>query len=170
VFGFGTDSTTFARFVDDIQFEAAVSRELLARGGGEAGGPPSEVERVALAFERERKYAFAADLLVAINKEGARAHRPDVLRACIRALQSSTNSMEQTAFYDAVIRMREESRLQGRPLPARAVGSTLLLKGLEADVAVILHADELDARNLYVAMTRCSKHLVVCARRPILCG
>jgi hypothetical protein len=33
VFGFGTDSTTFARFVDDIQFEAAVSRELLARGG-----------------------------------------------------------------------------------------------------------------------------------------
>jgi hypothetical protein len=34
------------------------------------------------------------------------------------------------------------------------VGSTLLLKGLEAEISVILNAGGLDARNLYVAMTR----------------
>ena len=45
--------------------------------------------------------------------------------------------------------MREQNRLIGRPLPRRAVGSTLLLKGLEAEVAVVLDADTLDARNLY---------------------
>ena len=66
------------------------------------------------------------------------------------------------------IAMREEYRLVGRSLPRRAVGSTLLLKGLEADVAVILGADELDARHLYVAMTRGSRQLVICSQSPIL--
>ena len=60
--------------------------------------------------------------------------------------------------------MREQGRVLGRALPRRAVGSTLLLKGLEAEVAVILDADGLNARNLYVAMTRGSKRLVVCGR------
>src|SRR3546814_1032479 len=41
------------------------------------------------------------------------------------------------SFHDAAIRMREQNRLVGRPLPRRAVGSTLLLKGLEAEVAEI---------------------------------
>ena len=72
------------------------------------------------------------------------------------------------AFHDAAIRMREQNRLIGRPLPKRAVGSTLLLKGLEAEVAVVLNADDLNARNLYVAMTRGSKALVVCSRSPVL--
>jgi DNA helicase-2/ATP-dependent DNA helicase PcrA len=39
----------------------------------------------------------------------------------------------------------------------------LLLKGLEAEVAVILNAADLDAKNLYVAMTRGSHALVICS-------
>jgi DNA helicase-2/ATP-dependent DNA helicase PcrA len=53
-------------------------------------------------------------------------------------------------------------------LDKRVVGSTLLLKGLEADVGVILDADELDAHHLYVAMTRGAKRLIICSRSPIL--
>jgi DNA helicase IV len=64
--------------------------------------------------------------------------------------------------------MREQNRLLGRPLPRRAVGSTLLLKGLEAEAVVVLNAAELDARNLYVAMTRGSKALIICSSTPIL--
>jgi hypothetical protein len=67
-----------------------------------------------------------------------------------------------------LFKMREQNRLLGRLLPRRAVGSTLLLKGLEAEVSVILNADEMNARNLYVAITRGSKRLVVCARSPVL--
>jgi hypothetical protein len=59
--------------------------------------------------------------------------------------------------------MREQNRLLGRPLPRRAVGSTLLLKGLEADVAVVLNAHRLNSRNLYVAITRCSRMITVCS-------
>jgi hypothetical protein len=96
-----------------------------------------------------------------------RTHRPAVLRACIRALQSCENA-NGPSFQEAAIRMREQNRLVGRPLPKRAVGSTLLLKGLEAEVSVILDADSLDAKNLYVAMTRGSKGLTVCSSMPIL--
>jgi len=63
---------------------------------------------------------------------------------------------------------REQYRVPGRSLPRRGVGSRLLLKGLEAEVWVILEADKLNAKNLYVALTRGSKKLVVCARSPIL--
>jgi len=75
---------------------------------------------------------------------------------------------ENEKFYESSVQVREQSRVIGRPLPRRAVGSTLLLKGLEADVAVILDATDIDARNLYVAMTRGSRKLVICSRTPIL--
>jgi DNA helicase-2/ATP-dependent DNA helicase PcrA len=44
----------------------------------------------------------------------------------------------------------------------------LLLKGLEAEVAVVLNASALDARNLYVAMTRGSRLLMICSNSPVL--
>ena len=56
--------------------------------------------------------------------------------------------------YEAAVQVREQSRLIGRPLAKRTVGSTLLLKGLEADVAVILNPGLMDSQHLYVAMTR----------------
>ena len=135
---------------------------------GTARKPPTDVEAVALSFVRTPSHRAAVDVLVEINKEGGvSAHRPAVLRACIKALQLC-DGPEGLSFHEAAIRMREQNRLMGRPLPRRAVGSTLLLKGLESEVAVILNADALDARNLYVAMTRGSKALTVCARNPVL--
>jgi hypothetical protein len=128
----------------------------------------SDVERAAMLFNAERTPQAVVDLLVEIGREGGvRAHRPAVLRACIKALQGCDGT-EGNSFHDAAIRAREQNRLLGRPLPKRAVGSTLLLKGLEADVSVILDADELDARNLYVAMTRGSHRLVVCSKQSTL--
>ena len=135
---------------------------------GTARTEPTEAEGIALAFVRDPSHRRAVDVLVEIGKQGAvTPHRPAVLRACIKALQLCDGT-EGLSFHDAAIRMREQNRLVGRPLPKRAVGSTLLLKGLEAEAAVILNADVLDARNLYVAMTRGSKQLVICSRSPIL--
>ena len=135
---------------------------------GTARNPPTDVEVVALSFTRAPSHRAAIDVLVEISKEGGvSAHRPAVLRACIKALQLCDGT-EGLSFHEAAIRIREQNRLVGRPLPRRAVGSTLLLKGLEAEVAVVLNAGALDARNLYVAMTRGSKALTVCAPTPIL--
>ena len=126
------------------------------------------MERSALAFKAAPCPAATVALLVEIGKEaGVRTHRPAVLRAGIKALQSCDNT-QGNRFHDTAVRAREQNRLLGRPLPKRAVGSTVLLKGLEADVSVILDAADLDARNLYVAMPRGSKRLVVCSNSAIL--
>jgi DNA helicase-2/ATP-dependent DNA helicase PcrA len=135
---------------------------------GTARNEWTEAEGMALSFVRDPSHRRAVDVLVELGKQaGVSAHRPAVLRACIRALQLCEGT-EGLSFHDAAVRMREQNRLVGRPLPQRAVGSTLLLKGLEAEVAVILNAGVLDARNLYVAMTRGSQRLVVCSGSPIL--
>jgi DNA helicase-2/ATP-dependent DNA helicase PcrA len=135
---------------------------------GTARNEPTEAEAAALHFVRAPSFRKAVDVLVEIGKQGGvTPHRPAVLRACIKALQLCEGT-EGLSFHDAAIRMREQNRLVGRPLPKRAVGSTLLLKGLEAEVAVILNAGALDARNLYVAITRGSKALTICAPTPIL--
>jgi len=135
---------------------------------GTAHKPPTEVENVALAFIHAPSYRTTVALLSEINREnGVRAHRPAVLWACIKALLLCDGS-DNLSFYDAAIMVREQNRYYGRSLPKRGVGSTLLLKGLEAEVVVILNADVLDARNLYVAMTRGSKALTICSHSPVL--
>ncbi len=57
-----------------------------------------------------------------------------------------------------------------RPVPVRAVGSTLLLKGLEADISVVLDAGPFGPEHLYVAMTRGAQRLVVCSHSQVLLG
>lgn len=146
---------------------AELTRRLGSLRSGLARNEANAVEGAALAFEADRCHQRVAGLLVELNRQsGARVFRPAVFRACMQALQRCER--DGTAFVETVIAMREEYRLVGRSLPRRAVGSTLLLKGLEADVAVVLGGDELDARHLYVAMTRGSRQLVICSQSPIL--
>lgn len=142
--------------------------DLITRVGslqrGTARKPPSPTEQAALAFCVSPTPKSAANLLIEINKEGGvRQYRPAILRACMKALEQCDGT-EGNTFYDAAVRMRETNRLIGRALAKRSVGSTLLLKGLEADLCIILEAHALNARNLYVAMTRGSAQLVLCSR------
>lgn len=154
-----------ATFAGDVMTNVGAP-DLITRVGtlqrGTARKAPSDTEQAALAFSAAPSPKSAANLLVEINKEGGvRQHRPAVLRACMKALEQCDGT-EGNTFYDAAVRIREQNRLIGRPLAKRSVGSTLLLKGLEADVCVVLEAHDLDAKNLYVAMTRGSQHLVIC--------
>ena len=135
---------------------------------GTARKPASEVEAAAIAFAGAPSHGGAGDLLLKIAQQpGVSAHRPAILRACVRALRLCEGTGE-VSFPETAIKVREQYRLLGRRLPQRAVGSTLLLKGLEAEGAVILNADALNARNLYVAMTRGSQGLRVCSRSAVL--
>ncbi|MBB3999703.1 MULTISPECIES: AAA family ATPase [Aureimonas] len=141
-------------------------RRVQVLRGGRARKEANGAESAAMAFEDDRCHSRVLALLSEINAQsGVRVYRPAVHRACMQALRQSTDA---DGFRAACVRMREEHRQLGRELPNRAVGSTLLLKGLEADVAVILSADKMDARHLYVAMTRGARKLVICSRAPTL--
>ncbi|SEQ88105.1 DNA helicase-2 / ATP-dependent DNA helicase PcrA [Loktanella sp. DSM 29012] len=133
---------------------------------GNARKPPTDTEAAAIDFVNTPTPPSAVALLVEINKQqGVTNLRPALLRACIQAFNACPN---EDHFYEMAVKAREQSRVLGRSLPRRAVGSTLLLKGLEADVAVIIDTDLLSARDLYVAMTRGSRQLLICSRNPIL--
>lgn len=146
-----------------------VARVATLRAGRERR-QASDAERAALEFEDKRDYASVGSLLAAISATGGvREHRPAILRGCHRMLELC-QAQSGLAAYDASVQVRERARLIGRPLARRTVGSTLLLKGLEAEVSVILHPENMNAQHLYVAMTRGSKLMVVCSNSSVLNG
>lgn len=181
------DLTDFIRFSESFDFNAAdVVDQIIDFAGstltgvgatqfkqriktilaGRARIPPNEAEVAAVNFAQAPSPSTAVDLLVEINKQsGVSSLRPALYRTCIQALNACSNADD---FYEMAIKAREQSRVLGRSMPRRAVGSTLLLKGLEADVAVIADTDQLSARDLYVAMTRGSRRLIVCSSNPVL--
>jgi DNA helicase-2/ATP-dependent DNA helicase PcrA len=156
VVNFAQDIMTNVGAADLLQRVAVIQR-------GTARREPSETEVAALEFAARPSYARARHLLSEIGRQaGVRSHRPAILRACINTLLRCEDPTGPSP-YEAAVQIREQTRAIGRPLSSRTVGSTLLLKGLEADVSVILNAVAMDRRHLYVAMTRGAKALVVCA-------
>lgn len=129
---------------------------------------PNGVENFALSFVGQPSHKKAAELIIAIGRDyGVETFRPDLVQACLRAFYGC-HADAKISLESAVLQMRELGRLSGRILPPRSIGSTLLLKGLEADVVVVLNADQLDAKNLYVALTRGSRKIVVCSANRVL--
>jgi AAA domain len=146
---------------------AELTRRLESLARGTARNPPTEAESCALAFGRAPSHAAAAALLSELRaRPNVRVHRPAIFYGVLKALREA--SAGPVPLAEAARRVREENRLLGRPLPKRAVGSTLLLKGLEAEVAVLLNTEGMSAQNLYVAMTRGSMKLVVCNASPVV--
>lgn len=155
-----------ACYIEDIMTnfsaEGLLSR-LITIDAGRERTPASEIELAALAFRQQPSYAAAADLAgVVASAGGVRVHRPAMLRGLYQTLRQCQSEDAITPLEAATI-VRERSRVVGRPLTKRTVGSTLLLKGLEAEVSVILDIDRMDARHFYVASTRGSKRLVICS-------
>lgn len=145
-----------------------VQKRMKAIKAGKAKTEPSELELLALEVEKTPTFAGLASILSLCSAQaGSRCYRPAVLRATLRAL-SLVQSNSDLTFIEAAIQVREENRAVGRQLPLAAIGSTLLLKGLEADHVVVLNADKLDGRNLYVALTRGAKTITVCSKNSIL--
>lgn len=135
--------------------------------GGRARTPPTPAETAAVAFANDPSMEHSLDVLRAlVGQPYARVYRPDVLHCCKSAMQTAATGAVD--LLTAAIQARERNRHAARPIARRAVGSTLLLKGLEADACVILEPSKMTAQNLYVALTRGARHVVVCSPTPIL--
>lgn len=107
------------------------------------------------------------NILVALQqlerKPGTRVYRNAAYTALKDAISLSVTSPEKSMF-EAASAVRERLRHQGdRRIPSRAIGSTLLLKGLEADHCLILDAQTrgMTAKHLYVALSRGAKTITV---------
>jgi len=90
-------------------------------------------------------------------------YRRELFDEMIRGLRTAIAN-GNGSLSDALWVVRNRSRFAGRRLGRCAVGTTLLVKGLEFDHAIILDADGMDAKDLYVALTRGARSLTVFSR------
>ena len=106
-------------------------------------------------------------LLLKDNPETA-AYRRDLLYRFMSVLELHIDGAAAT-FLEAANLYQREMRHTGRPIRhQKLIGTTLLVKGLEYDHAVILDADSLGTKDLYVAMTRGAKSLtIICSGRSL---
>lgn len=103
-------------------------------------------------------------------KEGVRIYRKSAFHVLKEAISIAIHSPEQS-ISDAAAKVRERIRHTGdKRIPHRAIGSTLLLKGLECDHSIILDAGALNSKNLYVALSRGAKSINVFARSNLVGG
>jgi DNA helicase-2/ATP-dependent DNA helicase PcrA len=139
----------------------------------EAGRPPkvrtnTDICQALLAVAQTDSLEAVGLALQAITGlNDAVVYRRELLREMEKAIRAvilrEAPSLEEAAWI-----VRNRSRQLGRVLPRCAVGTTLLVKGLEFQHAVILDADALDAKNLYVALTRGAKSLTIVSRALII--
>lgn len=96
-------------------------------------------------------------------KPGARVYRKGACNALKDSISLAITS-PTTSMFEAASSIRERLRQQGdKRIPSRAIGSTLLLKGLEADHCMILDAQAqgMNANHLYVALSRGAKTITI---------
>lgn len=166
----GASVRLLAEFCGEMMSNLGVSRliqriDILARGAERRA--PAAHEAAALRFLQAPSARSTLDAVQAFSRApDVRVYRPEALRVFVSALQRAGSS--SISLYDAVAWAREQNRHRGRVVARRAVGSTLLLKGLESDVAVILDPAPMDRKHLYVALTRGAKRLLVCSEHPVL--
>jgi hypothetical protein len=91
--------------------------------------------------------------------------RQELFEAMCQTANMATGSRSLMA---AALKVVEQRAATGRILPRRAVGSTLLLKGLEADHAVVFDADTMGRADIYVAMSQASRTLTVVSDSAVL--
>ncbi|MGC4100856.1 UvrD-helicase domain-containing protein [Ferruginibacter sp.] len=109
-----------------------------------------------------------ANLLEFINQiKGIRCFRKELLRSLCSTLRASSTSTLTVS--ESMIETRNHVRKIGKKVFGRCIGTTLLTKGLEFETVVILNAHDFECpKNLYVALTRASKRLIVFSTSAIL--
>lgn len=134
--------------------------------------PPNAPEVAAISLVQGGGYFEAVQFLKAMaDDRERRIFRHSAFNIMVQSLQIAMTT-PGGGLPEAIASLREQRRHAGRVIPPKAVGSTLLLKGLEADHVVILDADRpgnaMSKEHLYVALTRGAKSASVFSRNPTL--
>lgn len=113
--------------------------------------------------------ATMSDFLLALKETaGVEVIRADLFNRALGVLRKHVLHPE-LSLAEAAEKYHGEFRHKGRPLGRRRViGTTLLVKGLEFDHAIVLDATTLSRKELYVALTRGARSLTIISTSPVL--
>lgn len=94
-------------------------------------------------------------------------YRKELLRSMLNALVIASDN--ELTVLESMKQIRNKTRIVGRSVQGRCIGTTLLTKGLEFDTVLLLDADKMESpKHLYVAFTRAKKRLIVVAKSSII--
>ncbi|WP_341937214.1 UvrD-helicase domain-containing protein [Marinimicrobium sp. C2-29] len=105
--------------------------------------------------------AMRGFLLALKQTQGVKVVRADLLYRALGVLNVNVLHSE-LSLEEAADQYHREFRYKGRPIRRRRlIGTTLLIKGLEFDHAIVLDATSLSRKELYVALTRGARSLTI---------
>jgi len=94
-------------------------------------------------------------------------YRKELFKSICHALVNARR--EKVLVHKAMQDDRNKTRMVGRKIYGKCIGTTLLTKGLEFDTVCILHAERFTCpKNLYVALTRASKRLIIISQQSTI--
>ena len=106
-------------------------------------------------------------LVLLARTPGAKKVRHELFQEMLNALREYERG-RHACLQEAALLTRDWTRRTGRAPGRYVISRKLLVKGLEFDHLLNLDANELDRKNLYVALTRASRSLTVLGASPIL--
>jgi len=133
-----------------------------------AGKARTDAEQAALDILASDDLKAVLSLLEALRRKvNAPPYRRELLSATCNALKLVV-AAEQENLESAVWHVQNKVRHAGRRSSKRSVGSTLLVKGLQFDHAVITAPGKLSKNDLYVALTRASRTITIVSGGAVL--
>ncbi len=94
------------------------------------------------------------------DREGTRLFRREMFFSMRSALQIKI-ARQCGTLADSIWEVQNRIRHVGRKIGKRSIGSTLLVKGLEFDHAVIVHTAKMTRKDWYVALTRATTSITI---------
>lgn len=95
-----------------------------------------------------------------IQLPGIKLYRHELFYDLCKAISEAASN--NTTIYQAMCSIRNNKSILGYNPPNKCIGTTLITKGLEFDVVVLLNADKFkDPKNFYVAISRACKKLYI---------
>ena len=118
--------------------------------------------------QQGKNFILIAKILRGIKDlPGMVCYREELFNDVCKALEEA--GYNKTSVYETIKRIKNMKRRMGRKIDGKCIGTTLLVKGLEFDVVVILSAHKFEKpEDLYVALTRASEKLVVFTKSTTL--
>lgn len=158
--------------VKDVMTKSDVAEIKKVVAGAIAGKrrrtPLNEVQSACVEIVKSQDLRPILHLLEGLPRHcGGWVYRRELLSSLCGALRGVVTGAHAT-LADAVWDVQNRRRHSGRRLGQRNIGSTLLVKGLQFDHAIIVDVEKLKRNDLYVAITRGARSLTVISQSNVL--
>ncbi|MEZ5833462.1 MAG: hypothetical protein R3D05_20005 [Dongiaceae bacterium] len=159
-------------FVKDVmtKTEAGELKKIAAAviAGKSRRTPLNEVQSACVELTKSQDLRPILRLLEELPRHcGGWVYRRELHSGLCSALRGVLTGAHAT-LADAVWDVQNRRRHSGRRLGQRSIGSTLLVKGLQFDHAIIVDVEKLKRNDLYVAITRGARSLTIISQSNVL--